>query len=70
MGIRRTVLHELLVSKAKENGVEMLWKTPVIGIEKGCVKLKQESVNARWIVGRGRKRFASAALEWIGLHQT
>jgi hypothetical protein len=32
IGIRRPVLHELLVRKAKESGVRLLWNTPVSGI--------------------------------------
>jgi menaquinone-9 beta-reductase len=68
LGIRRTVLHELLVAKAKENGVEMCWKTPVTGIEKACVKLKQESISARWIVGADGS--GSRVRRWSGLDAT
>lgn len=33
IGIRRTFLHSLLIQKAEECGAELLWKTPVVGIE-------------------------------------
>ena len=51
IGIRRVVLHELLIKKAQECGVELLWKTPVVGIESDGVRLKDEVVRARWVVG-------------------
>ncbi len=65
IGIRRTVLHEILVEKAEEIGVELLWKTPVAGIESNSVKLKNESVPARWIVGADGG--GSRVRKWIGL---
>ena len=68
LGIRRTVLHDLLVRKAEENGVEMLWKTPVTGIEKERVQLKQGSVATRWIVGADGS--GSRVRRWSGLDAT
>ena len=51
MGIRRTVLHEFLVSEAEKSGAELLWKAPVVGIESGGVLLSNRFVPARWIIG-------------------
>ncbi len=68
LGIRRTVLHALLVKKAEENGVQMLWRTPVTGIEKERVNLKQMSVAARWIVGADGS--GSRVRRWSGLDAT
>jgi menaquinone-9 beta-reductase len=51
IGIRRTLLHSILIRKAQDCGVTLLWKTPVIGIETDRVILTNETVGARWIVG-------------------
>jgi flavin-dependent dehydrogenase len=37
VGLRRTVLHERLVARAQESGVELLWRTPVSGIDGDAV---------------------------------
>jgi menaquinone-9 beta-reductase len=50
-GIRRTVLHSLLISQAGACGVKMLWNSPVVGIEGGQVRLKHKTITANWIVG-------------------
>ena len=68
VGIRRTVLHELLVAKAEECGVEMLWKTPVAGIHAGGVDLKNRGISARWIVGADGS--GSRVRRWSGLDFT
>ncbi|HEY2118650.1 MAG TPA: NAD(P)/FAD-dependent oxidoreductase, partial [Candidatus Acidoferrum sp.] len=68
IGIRRTVLHELLVAKAKECGVKMMWKTPVVGIENNSVKLRTEVIEAQWIVGADGS--GSRVRRWSGLEKT
>jgi flavin-dependent dehydrogenase len=68
MGIRRTILHEILVAKAEECGVELQWKTPVAGIERDSVKLRHESVTAQWIVGADGS--GSRVRRWSGLDAT
>jgi flavin-dependent dehydrogenase len=42
LGVRRTVLHQILVEAAARAGVEMRWNTPVSRIE---------DIRARWIIG-------------------
>jgi flavin-dependent dehydrogenase len=68
IGIRRTVLHDLLVAKAEECGVKVMWKTPVVGIEKHGVKLKEGTVEAGWIVGADGS--GSRVRKWSGLEKT
>lgn len=51
IGIRRTLLHEALILEAQKCGVQMFWKTPVVGIERGKIRLNGRSVAARWILG-------------------
>jgi flavin-dependent dehydrogenase len=42
IGVRRTVLHQLLVDTAEKAGVEFRWSSPISGID---------GIKARWIVG-------------------
>lgn len=49
LGIRRSVLHQLLLDRAAETGVTMLWATPVT-LEGEAVRIGRETVNCRWIL--------------------
>jgi flavin-dependent dehydrogenase len=51
IGIRRTLLHELLIQEAERCGVTLLWKTPVSGIASDAVRLPGGAVPVRWIIG-------------------
>jgi len=51
IGVRRTLLHELLIREAERCGVKLLWKTPVAGIGPAGVRLPYGTAPARWIVG-------------------
>jgi menaquinone-9 beta-reductase len=51
IGIRRTVLHELLLREAENCGVNLLWKTTITGIIGHRVRLNSGTFTARWIVG-------------------
>jgi flavin-dependent dehydrogenase len=64
-GIRRTVLHELLVERAAEAGVRMMWGADVTGIDGGGVRVAGELLRARWIIGADGGN--SAARHWAGL---
>ncbi len=68
LGIRRTVLHELLVAKAQECGAQLMWKTPVLGVEGTRIRLKQGILNAQWIVGADGS--GSRVRKWGGLEKT
>lgn len=68
IGIRRTVLHDLLVAEATGSGVEVLWKTPVVGIDRKGIDLKRGRVSARWIVGADGS--GSRVRRWSGLDAT
>jgi flavin-dependent dehydrogenase len=65
VGVRRTILHEWLITRAKECGVQLLWRTPVIGITAAGVQLAGEFVAARWIVGADGS--GSRVRRWSGL---
>jgi flavin-dependent dehydrogenase len=65
IGIRRTVLHELLVKRARDCGVQFLWNTPVSGILQGGVQTSRGLVNSKWIVGADGS--GSRVRRWSGL---
>lgn len=65
LGFRRTVLHRHLVEQAAHAGVEMLWSTPVTGIEQNAVQASGRSFSTRWIVGADGS--GSRVRRWAGL---
>ena len=65
IGIRRTILHEMLVKRAGDCGVQFLWNTPVSGILQGGVRTSRGLVNAKWIVGADGS--GSRVRRWSGL---
>jgi flavin-dependent dehydrogenase len=50
-GVRRTVLHELLTSKANDVGVEMRWGARVSEIANDHVTINGQPISCSWIVG-------------------
>ncbi len=69
IGLRRPLLHERLVARAEECGVQFLWKTTVTGIISGrgagSVQLPERNIRARWIVGADGQ--GSRVRRWVGL---
>src|ERR1700690_669422 len=68
IGIRRPLLHELLVTKAEQCGVRMLWKTPVSGIDGTGVQTARGFIKTRWILGADGS--GSRVRKWSGLGAT
>lgn len=68
IGLRRPLLHERLVASAEGCGVQLLWKTPVSGIDERSVKLPGRRICARWIVGADGQN--SRVRRWGGLAST
>jgi len=64
-GMRRTALHELMVRRAEEAGVRLLWGAGVTGVEREGVRVEGELLRARWIVGADGGN--SAVRRWAGL---
>ena len=67
LGIRRTSLHTHLVEQAGRAGVDMLWSTPVTGIEQSAVQTKNGRITTRWIIGADGS--GSRVRRWAGLHR-
>ncbi|SRR6266566_4755624 len=51
IGVRRTVLHQKMVERAKECGVRLLWKSPVTAIFADGAVVGGKTIHAKWIVG-------------------
>ncbi len=64
-GIRRTVLHSIMVASAESAGVSLLWHTPVTGLHPEGVLLGKQIVRARWVVGADGGH--SLVRKWAGL---
>ena len=65
LGIRRTVLHRIMIERAESAGVTLLWKAPVSGIVREGVLLGGQLVRSRWIVGADGGH--SLVRKWAGL---
>jgi flavin-dependent dehydrogenase len=65
IGVRRTVLHEKIVERARACGISLLWNTPVVGISSGGVMLTRGVIAAKWIVGADGSN--SRVRRWTGL---
>ncbi|HEY4563504.1 MAG TPA: monooxygenase, partial [Thermoanaerobaculia bacterium] len=65
LGVRRTELHEALVRRAGEVGVDLRWGVKAEGLREGGVETDQGILAARWIVGADGLR--SRVRQWAGL---
>jgi flavin-dependent dehydrogenase len=65
VGVRRTVLHRVMIERAQAVGVSMLWQTPVTGLCAGGVQLGKQIVRSRWVVGADGGN--SLVRRWAGL---
>jgi flavin-dependent dehydrogenase len=65
LGVRRVILHQLLVDRAAECGVVMLWGTEVDGIAPDGLWSGGRLARARWIVGADGSN--SRCRAWAGL---
>jgi flavin-dependent dehydrogenase len=64
LGVRRTVLQQLLVAYAEQVGVQLLWRTPVTGLKNNKVQLGRRELKARWIAGADGLQ--SSVRRWTG----
>lgn len=65
LGIRRVLLHQLLVEHAQKCDVEMLWGARVSAIRDAAVLVNGRKVSCRWIVGADGQN--SHVRDWAGL---
>ena len=64
-GVRRTVLHSIMVARAETAGISLLWHTPVTGLHPDGVLLGKHLVRSRWVVGADGGH--SRVRHWAGL---
>jgi flavin-dependent dehydrogenase len=64
-GVRRTILHRLLATRAEEAGVTLLWGHRVTGLSGHSVKLQSETIRSQWIIGADGQ--GSRIRQWAGL---
>jgi menaquinone-9 beta-reductase len=65
LGVRRIELHETLVRRAEEVGVELRWGVKALGLQSSGLETDRGTFQARWIVGADGLR--SGVRRWAGL---
>jgi flavin-dependent dehydrogenase len=65
LGVRREMLHQRLMERARDSGVILLWNTPVTGLHEKGVVAGGNKVQARWVIGADGSR--SRVRRWSGL---
>ena len=68
LGLPRPILHQRMVARAEECGVQFLWNTPIAGMDSEGVQFARGKVQARWIVGADG--LSSRVRRWAGLEAT
>jgi menaquinone-9 beta-reductase len=48
---RRILLHRLLIERAIELNIELMWQKPVTGVSENSVRVGGRRIRARWVVG-------------------
>lgn len=67
LALRRTCLHRILLERAAQLGVTLLWRTAITGICRDGVRLGNRFIRARWIVGADGAN--SRVRQWAGLNR-
>jgi 2-polyprenyl-6-methoxyphenol hydroxylase-like FAD-dependent oxidoreductase len=65
LGVRRTVLHQRLLERAKECGVSLLWNSPVSRLTADGAIVGGATIQTNWVVGADGIR--SRVRRWIGV---
>jgi flavin-dependent dehydrogenase len=65
IGVRRTCLHRLLLDRASELGVSLLWGSRVTGLCRDGVVLDGHTLQCRWVIGADGQK--SRVRAWAGL---
>jgi flavin-dependent dehydrogenase len=65
LGIRRVLLHQLLLEQAQKHNVDMLWGARVSAIRDDAVLVNGRAITCRWIVGADGQN--SRVRDWAGL---
>jgi flavin-dependent dehydrogenase len=67
LGVRRALLHQVLMEHAEEAGIIACWQSRIEGISSSGVWIDGRIVRCRWIIGADG--FHSRVRQWAGLRQ-
>jgi flavin-dependent dehydrogenase len=65
LGIRRLLLHQILVKHAEALGIEMRWRARVLPADGATVTVDGARIRSRWVIGADGQN--SRVREWAGL---
>lgn len=65
VGVARTILHQKMVQRAQQEGVSLLWNTPVSSLNREGAILGGRAMRAKWIIGADG--IQSRVRRWSGL---
>ncbi len=65
LGVRREILHQRMMERARDCGVSFLWNTPVTGLFEEGVVAGGNKIPARWVIGADGGQ--SRVRRWCGL---
>ena len=65
LGIRRLLLHQILVQHAEALGIELLWRARVLLADGATVIVNGTRIRSRWVIGADGQH--SRVREWAGL---
>jgi menaquinone-9 beta-reductase len=65
LGVRREVLHQRMMERARDCGVRFMWNTPITGLCEGGVIAGGSEIRVRWVIGADGSR--SRVRQWSGL---
>ena len=68
IGVRRTVLHQLLIDRAEQAGVSLLWGARVSGLSEQGVIVDGREIPCRWVIGADGEN--SRVRRWAGLDRS
>jgi len=68
LGVRREMLHQRMMERARDSGVTLLWNTPVTGLHREGVVAGENTIQARWVIGADGSR--SRVRRWSGLESS
>ncbi|HEY6388900.1 MAG TPA: FAD-dependent monooxygenase [Candidatus Acidoferrum sp.] len=67
LGMRREMLHQRMIERARDCGVFFLWNTPVMGFFEEGVVVGGNKIGARWVIGADGAQ--SRVRRWSGLER-
>jgi flavin-dependent dehydrogenase len=65
LGVRREILHQRMMERARDCGVSLLWNRPVTAVNEDGVMAGGNKIRARWVIGADGH--GSRVRRWSGL---